>query len=222
MSFRSIACLALTLVNTAAAAQKPQSGPMQLDVAGVRLDMTPAQAKAALIAAGYRITAENRGESFEQSVRKVADSRLGRPRTFPKGVSFTGIDAIGPRMETVDVHFVQRPDGSTVGAVWAKIPEESMTAGAFIAQAIGKYGAPGAARFNHAEMFWCAKEAGSNCGRLAAATGPDWSHYPSLRTETYFDNRIWLDIGYVARRDLDRKHEAAVEALAPKTNKATF
>lgn len=222
MNNRSMLLAGIVLA-TAAPAQRPAVGPPGMDVAGVRLRMTPAEAKTALATAGYRMQEPSMVDSFQQKVRREADARLGRPMAYPKSAGMSAIVAFGPKQERAEVIFAQTPAGSVVGGVTVDVPQTSITSLDFVAQAKAKYGSPGRIRFAGAEMTWCMPEVGTNCGLPFVASGPEPADYPQLETSSYRSGgRIRLTSGNRWHSDLDRQREAAVEALAPKARTVAF
>jgi hypothetical protein len=217
--------IAVVVASTAARAQRlaPAPDPLSFDVAGVKLGMSPDEAKASLAKASYKVTGTSDVPSFDQEVRTEAARRQGRSLPSTRGVGVYRIAATGPHQEYMEVHFLQQQQGSRVSGVTVEIPATAMTTDAFWRQVTTKYGAPGA-RKQDVEMFWCSMEVGANCGRSYVASGPMDTEYPLL-TATGNANGgggLRLQVGPRAYDAQRAAMEAATVRLAPKTDNAAF
>ena len=210
----------------AAAPAMAQHRPVpDLDVAGVRLHASPAEARAALLRAGYRIDYTSEAATFDQQVAAEAARRKGAASPGGRQAGMGQMVATGPHQEQLQVAFMQTPRGSEVSDVNLRVPAEAITAEDFRAQLTGKYGNPDAARFQGAELSWCSPETVANCGRQTATSGPLDDQYPLLSGTAYGrtdDRLLRLQIGETAFPALARVREQAVERLAPKTTRAAF
>ena len=222
----AIAALAFSCT-PAGAQEQPKpflSGALALDVAGVRLGMSPEAAKAALSRAGYRIESASDTSSFAQIVGLQASQRRGRQPVFGKDMGTDEVVAIGPHQERAEVHFLQRPAGSSVAGVIVDIPTTAMTSDAFWRQTFAKYPKPETVRSQGTEAYWCSVEVGTNCGLSFVASGPMSTDYPLLTASSgsVGGGRLRLQVG---QRAYDAQHaevEAAVVRLVPKTSSAAF
>jgi hypothetical protein len=210
-------------VSMAAHAQRPAPGPLSFDVAGVKLGMSPDEAKASLARASYKVTGISDAPSFDQEVRSQAARRQGRSLPSARNAGLSRITATGPHQEYMEVYFLQQQEGSRVSGVTVDIPVTAITSDAFWRQVTTKYGAPGA-RKQAVEMFWCSMEVGANCGRSYVASGPMDNEYPLL-TATGNANGgggLRLQVGQRAYDAQRAAMEAATVRLAPKTDNAAF
>jgi hypothetical protein len=212
-------------LSTGAQAQRAATAPRPLtfDVAGVKLGMSPDEAKASLARLSYKVTRISEVPSFDQEVRAEAARRQGRSLPNMRDAGVSRITAIGPHQEYIEVHFLQQPDGSRVGGVTVDVPTTAITREAFWRQVEAKYGAAGARR-QSVEMSWCSVEVGDNCGRSYVASGPMETDYPLLTASSYAvgGGRLWLQAGQRAHDAQAAIKEAATVRLAPKTDKAAF
>ena len=160
-------------------------GPTAADVAGVHLLASPADARAALATAGYRITTDSREDDFDQGVRAEAARRRGTPPTFPKQAGTRKIMATGPNQEYLEVTFMQAAGGSQVAEVTVSVPGTAIATADFRRQLRAKYGEPDRIRSQGAEMSWCSPETMRNCGATIAVAGPLDDQYPSIQAAAY-------------------------------------
>jgi hypothetical protein len=215
--------IAAVSVSMAAHAQRSAPGPLSFDVAGVKLGMSPDEAKASLARASYKVTGISDVQSFDQEVRSEAARRKGRSLPSARDVGVYRIAATGPHQEYMEVHFLQQPAGSRVSGVTVEIPTTAITSDAFWRQVTTKYGAPGA-RKQGVEMFWCSMEVGANCGRSYVASGPMDTEYPLLAATGNANGGggLRLQVGQRAYDAQRAAREAATVRLAPKTDSAAF
>ena len=131
--------------------------------------------------------------------------------------------ATGPHQEYAQVSFAQTAAGSKVASVAVRIPEEAMTTPAFQAQVTAKYGRPDAVQDQGITMSWCSPEVLRTCGLIYNPDGKQANAYPLLiATSGNGGGALTLEAGTEAEHQLARDREAAVERLAPKTDKAAF
>lgn len=207
----SPATLALTLLAAAFAPAQttmqqrpelPATGPAGMDVAGVKLGMSPDQVRTALARAGYRIDRTGETPDFDQEVSAEADFRLkgvGRMDGRARGVS--RIAAAGPGRELLTIDFAQWPAGSVAAVIALSVPEERQTAAAFRQQVVARYGRATLLP-NSDEPKWCT--AGDRqCTPMGAPALPNL-------VASFHSRTLWLRYGEVA----DRQRRAAVKAAA--------
>ena len=200
-------------------------GPSAADVAGVHLLAAPAEARAALAKAGYRLTTDTREDDFDQWVQAEAARRRGTPPSFPKEVGTGKIMATGPNQEYLEVTFMQAAGGSQVAEVTISVPGTAISTADFRRQVRAKYGEPDRVRGQGAEMSWCSPETMRNCGASIAVSGPLDDQYPSIQAAAYEGDgarRIAMSIGQTAYTALDKAKEEAVRRLAPPVAHASF
>lgn len=115
------------------------------DIAGVRLGMTPDQARSALLTAGYTFD-EKTSQQFECGwdcalEKLVAQRQLRSPRTFStKVVRWLGMQ--GPRGQFVEVSFSPTDRGQVATTVRYAIPISQISDQDFQRQMISKFGNP--------------------------------------------------------------------------------
>jgi len=227
-TFIAASVIALFVAGSHAPAQTqerpaPAAGLMSFDVAGVKLEASPDEVRAALKRAGYVIDYVGETETLEQQARFEADRRLGRKPQFTKSAGVASINAHGPHQEQAIIGFIQQPKGSAVSSVAIQVPASAMSSDAFKSQVLAKYGKPDASQFQGSHLTWCAAEVRAVCGRSFVAAGHLDTDYPSLRISSGANGgNIDLAIGQLAFDQAARDKEAAIERLAPKTAQGAF
>lgn len=192
----------------------PATGPAAMDIAGVRLGMLPADVRAALARAGYRIDRSDETADFDQEVSSELNFRLkgvGRMDGKPRGVS--RIVATGPNREYLTIDFAQWPAGSVVDVISLSIPEERQTAAAFREQVIGRYG-KATLLPNSCEPKWCT----SGDRDCTVASSPA---LPNLAA-SFYSRSLWLRYGETADRERRVSLKAAADAKVPPAAKSAF
>lgn len=112
------------------------SDPRNFDIAGVRLGMTPDQAKKAIAAAGYTIKNVGEQNSFDTEVRRMVS--MG-PNLTRINVPLY-INASGKNQQELSVEFLALPEGPRVHRIEYQMNSMDMTQDAFRAQILRKYG----------------------------------------------------------------------------------
>ena len=197
----------------------------EFDVAGIWLRATPAEVRAAMVRAGYRITYTGDTASFEQQVAAEAAQRRGVRPPDTRAAGTNNMIATGPHQENLIVEFMQAPTGSQASNVSLRVPEEAMTGDALRRQLLDKYGRPDSSRSGGSELHWCSPETVANCGMTIATSGPLDDQQPLLSAAVNpygGGGSLRLQIGETAFPRLAAEKEAAVERLVPKTNRAAF
>lgn len=199
-----------------------------LDIAGVRLGMTPEMAKTALTNAGYRPTGSNwlsYQPSFASRVRQTAERQ--RTGTYKSAAAtdqiVSKIEAIGPNREDIEVYLDAVSKGSSiVTGVRLSISSDVMTGPALVRQAIAKYGRPDGQYDAGMTTAWCPAPVKSVCGALAPF-GTNYNSLPNLVVSTLLSSRsVKLSEGTERSRRREREVEAAIERAAPKTDRVAF
>lgn len=216
------------------AAAKPQAvsgaetAAFPLDVAGVRLGMSASEARAGLVKAGYAMPATNGvsyGPSFAARVRAEAARRRTGAATSPTMTDrvMTQLQGVGPNRETITVGLTAAPTGgSTVTSVYLTMPQEVMKGDAFLRQVTAKYGKPDGSRDQGMTLAWCSAPLKSVCGTITPFQRRPEALPNLTASVVYNDNTIRLQDGTEQDRDRERAYAAAVDAAAPKTDRAAF
>lgn len=155
-----------------------------MDIAGVRLGMSPAEVRAALARAGYRIDRTDMAPDFDQEVASEVRFRTkglggydGRPRAIGAFV------ATGAHGEWLKVDFSQWPAGGSVSEVAFTVPVERQPVASFRAQVAAKYGGA-TLHANGLDPTWCTP-GDRDCTVMSAAAQPtleaSFTNPPSLR-----------------------------------------
>lgn len=186
--------------------------PLTMDVAGVRLGMPLAGARAVL-AGTYRCDRIDRAASFRQLVDIEVAKRKGVAQGFPPNDGAIGeLDCNGPSGEHLRVFMAQTPSGEVVHRIQLFMSNERIDPLAIARQIDGKYGRP--TEGTAVNGSWCV-------GRCAF----DWAADPRPRLTTRSDAstfNIWAIRGRDAR-DADDAAVAAVAAReAPVSKRGAF
>ncbi len=141
----------------------------QMDVAGVRLGMTPEEAKAALRAKGYAPTPSTLYSDRRQDVKNGYDyatrvDQVRRERLRSYGPDFKPKEVVTSEMwnkgdEKVDVDYSVMRDGRRVAAVSYRIPEGRMSWPSIRSSIVEKYGRPTSLSENLNEIRYCGDDA---------------------------------------------------------------
>lgn len=193
----------------------------QLDVAGVRLGMTPAQARAALMQSGYKI-AEDRyrvNRTWEELVQVAVAERLGKHGVRVPETGGRNLEGSKDRRQTIEVHFVAKPEGMRVGYVEYRIPGEEITKEDYDANVLAKYGRPDVNHWGSMAMIWCS--AGEpRCAPLTQLKRP---HLESRYASSIQVRILELNgVDQVEEARLQALIAAEVERRAPRTRQTAF
>lgn len=184
------------------------------DVAGVRLGMTPDEARAGLRRAGFVPKAQDpEQDSFASVVSQRAVERIGGSADRTKVPMFT--TAKGSQGESVEVWYAATRDGARATEVKYVMPADRMTGSAFSQGVVAKYGKPTFAQGSQSIYCTkpekvCASYASLQLPYLTAEPNPSSNHVVDLRMGRRYDD------------GLKAERAAAVEATAPKNAKASF
>lgn len=183
------------------------------DVAGVRLDMTPEQARTALKVAGFTPwETDPTQDSWSSMVSRRRAERVGGKVDERRIPMFTR--ASGPEGEQVEVWYVATAEGPRASSVEYRMPAGRMERAAFLSATAKKYGRP--TTQDPVRALYCMKGEGScvtysNKALRHLQAEIDYSAYiVTLREGGAFD------------ADLKARMAAAVEAAAPRNAKASF
>lgn len=167
---------AMTAPSKIPGAMRLNADPTGFDIAGVRLGMTPDQARTAVHAAGYTIAFSPTGQSFEQKVRTKMRERNPAIAYVPSSEQKTPreFSAKGPGGEHLWLRFAQTQAGPRLMFANLSVDEKRIAETKFKDQVLAKYGAPTATYPLAMNYAWCATGI-ALCG--ADSTG---SKYPYL------------------------------------------
>jgi hypothetical protein len=192
----------------------PRTGPATMDIAGVKLGMSAAEARSALARAGYVVERTDETQDFEQEVASEVNVRLkgvGLLRSKPRGVS--KIVAHGPGREYLTIDFAQWPAGSMAAVVYLSVPQERQPAEAFRAQVVARYGKATLQPAGH-EPRWCTT-GDVECSIMSSPSLPNLSvSYPT--------QSLWLRYGEGIDRQRRQVVKAAVDAKMPPARRSAF
>lgn len=210
------------------AANHPSSRIFAFDVAGVRLGMTPAEARAALAKAGFTVRSTDNGhqwleQTWEQNVLDAAERRLGTYNWSKAGQNRKGprlLEATGPRRQIVEVHFQQRPEGTRVSHVEYAIPKDQIAKADFDANVASKYGSyTTVGGVGRRENRWCSTDE-VECSTYSSLKQPRLVVENDIARNRYKIELSGADAKDAAR--LKAAFEAEVDRRAPKSRDTAF
>lgn len=178
--------------------------PRNMDLAGLRLGMTTAEARGALQRAGFAIADERKEYSFAM---RVFPNRNGK---MAQDIREWG--ANGRKGQQPSIKFASLPQGAVVDSVEFRMSADLMSEEALVAQLGSKYGE--AERAGDGELVWCVGPVGE--------CADDWRSQPHLLADP--GNRT-VELKFVdAARDeaLEARVHSALDARKPKLERADF
>jgi hypothetical protein len=213
-----LAVAAVPTALPALAAPKPAPAALtDVDIAGVKLGMTPEQVRGALVRAGFTPRASDPDQdSWEARVAaEVAKRRPGTLSKAKKVPMFTM--ASGPRGEHVEIWYHAGPSGAVASSIKFQVPTDQMTAAAFYEGVLGKYGRPTSRPYGK-DMLYCSPgEAAARC----VTGGNKLKTY--LQAESgYSFHSLYLAHGTEASDASKAAFQAEVERRAPKDARPSF
>lgn len=193
----------------------------QMDVAGVRLGMTPDEARAALRAKGYAPTPSTLYSDRRQDVKNGYDyatrvDQVRRERLSSYGGDFKPKEVVTSEMwnkgdERINVDYSVMREGRRVAAVSYRIPEGRMSWPSIRSSIVDKYGRPTRLSENLNEIHYCGDDA---CAFLLNG------RHASLDLTNRWTLTLTDDgaTGRIASRDIAADAERSIE----KTNRPSF
>ncbi|RYE36430.1 MAG: hypothetical protein EOP21_14870 [Hyphomicrobiales bacterium] len=199
------------MVATVASAERPREVDVsQLDVAGVRLGMTPAEAREALNAAGYSVSDDSTYLSWKARVAEEAGKYANVPKDTTRAVVATGAE--GPENQKIEVRYAVGPNGSRVDRVkYRRLGRQ----GNIFPMAFAKYAQPTAQGSSTAS--WCSQRKGCPTQIFE----PSRLAWLSVYQVGDGNASITLDQGLDAAARLKAIFDAAVRAIAPSYGRAS-
>jgi hypothetical protein len=188
-----------------------------LVVAGVKLDMSPEQARSALIAKGFTPKAEDpTQDSWSAKVNEGLVARGKGTGDKSKVPLFTM--ASGSQGERIEVWYAATASGARVSSVKYQIPSNRMDNARFLASADARYGR---ATYQSAKTrVYCTK--GSDSRSSCSASGMVMGR-PGLIVDAAFSlNTLRLEEGDAPREVRKQRMAAEIEAKAPRNAAASF
>lgn len=210
-NFIMLAAAALIASTPAAVAKGRDVDVAALDVAGIKLGMSPSEARAGLEAAGFKVSDDRTGPSWTAQIAEEAGKYANTPRDTTRGTYYT--DGEGPDYQQVEVAYEVGPRGSRVRKVRYSRPGGQ---GDLRPLAITKYGDPTIRRLNG--MRYCTSSTECDDSFM--------SDMPSASLEVYQSNTgrsfIILSQGIAADSATKAAFDKAVRDIAPNYGKAAF
>lgn len=215
MDYRIIVALTLMAATAAGVAQAPGRGPLQMEIAGVRLGMPLTQARAA-VAGSYRCDAQAGALTFEQKVGdEVKKRRTGNDGRWGGGEGTSFLQCAGRNGEELKLTVAETASGAVVDEIRLHLQKSRFDATEVYAQVRARYGAPS---FVSGKTFasWC--NAGEKCtGNLLLAQGP-----MLIADNGAYGVTVEADRGDRAQAADAAAVQAAADRLAPKKSKAAL
>lgn len=183
------------------------------DIAGVRLGMTPEEARTAAGSAGYVISRTPMSKSFEQLVLTKLRERKPTTAYVSSAQEKTPREmwAKGRAGETLWLRFAPTQAGPRLMFAKLSIDERRVTKVKFGEQVVAKYGTPSANYPGNVARFWCATGV-SRCGA-------DWvgADYPYLKHDYGASGpSLTLTDENRSSRAIENAVDAEVERRAPR------
>ena len=184
-----------------------------LDVAGVKLRMSPVQVRTALKAGGFTPRATDPDQNSWSSLvaEKLAERGVAKIDNT-KVPMFTM--AKGPQGESIEVWYAATPRGAEVTSVKYQLPTNRMEKQAFISGVLGKYGMPTAKTLT--TMLYCSAGE-TRCVSMGNKVLP---YVSAVADYSFYE--VYLHNGSKYREDYKAEMANVVELRAPKRAKATF
>jgi hypothetical protein len=201
----------------AAGAQRAAPVVAELDIAGVRLGMTPEQVRAALVRAGFtpRATDPDQDSWDTRIAQEVAKRRPDTRAAARKVPMFTM--ASGPRGEHLEIWYSAGPSGARASTIKFEISAEQMTAAAFYRGVFEKYGPPTTRGFSKDLLYCSPGEAAASCASSENKRKP-YLHAESDHTL----HSLYLAQGTEASYAWKTAFWAEVERRAPRDARPSF
>ena len=150
------------------------------DVAGVKLHMTPEEARHALAAKGFSVSDDSMGDSWSAQVSAEAGKYANTPKYYTRAVRYT--NAEGPESQKVEVSYEVLEEGSFVKEVRYSLPAER---GKFIELVKSKYGRP--TRDGLGVWRYCVSPSGCSTSLFSVPPGEET---PRLQSGAGFSLRL--------------------------------
>jgi hypothetical protein len=187
-----------------------RNDPRNLDIAGVRLGMTPQEVVRALQAAGYNKDGEGSMQrSYDTLVRddwaRLYGVQTGQAIFVPNEVNWE------KQGQTIRITFVALPEGALVNVVDYSATDAPISDATFVSQLQQRYGEP--VNEDDADQRWCTVKA-PTCEDPRAATYPVLAAWTSNRSLHLVGNDVGRDAALAARfeADVTRRRPASGDA----------
>ena len=212
--FYCVMLLASSFVFQSSANAKPRVIDVTgIDVAGVRLGMTPEAARQALTNQGFQLSDDEMYLSWSAQVAAEAGKYVNTPKDTTRAIWSTKAD--GADYQEVSVSYGVSVDGSRVKGVRYTRPARL---GNILKLATDRYGQP--TRIDMNTYHYCPQVKGCPTSLFSKADFPSLEvHHPFSE---YGLSVITLTQGTAADQRLDAKFREAVIAIAPNYGKAAF
>lgn len=185
--------------------------PAHLDVAGVKLGMTPEEARSALSSNGFSVGSDSMAESWNARVASEAGKFINTPKDNTRAVYAT--QAEGPESQKVEVIYEITALGSRASKIEYSRPGAQ---GSIINQVREKYGEP--TNLSMSTMHYCVEKNGCPNSIFSKANGPSIEIYSSYSGRS----SVTLTQGTFADFRWKQDFDAAVKRVAPNYGKAIF
>jgi hypothetical protein len=189
---------------------------MAIDVASIRLNMTPEQAELAVKAKGYAVDHWVTGPNFSQEVQDAVHARDPRRPAVSYSVQTTKrqLWLKGSSGETMHVFFMPMPEGPRASEVVVDVDVRRTSQSIFEKQIVAKYGLPTKWQQENITNYWCGF-AGRDCGAEWAS-----GRYAYLRYTAFPNPQIALTNANDMAALIAQFVTAEVDRLAPKAGAA--
>lgn len=202
-----VSTVSLGLPQTAVAQSARAHDPREFDVAGVRIGMSPAEARNALVARGYTVGADNTDTMgyhyWLESALRERNSAHPYPQSVRRVRGFTGS---GPAGETIVVSFHDTPSGAQVREVSLGIDPRRTDTSGVRRDVMAKYGQPTVARDSLASAWWC-RSTEIRCDRVGYTdTVLEFSETGGVTIRLTDENRMRRETDAAIAAEVDRRY----------------
>ena len=191
-----------------------QHGPMQMDVAGVRLSMPLEHAKAAL-SSSYRCDTSTGEATFAQQVQdEVNKRRSGSSGRWGGGRGTARDECIGANGERLTIRYVEGPGGAIVDRLSLALPHDRFERAEMKRALLAKFGRPSIADSDYS--YWC--DADYRCDSAS-----EYVEGPQFRLDDVMNAvRVEATRGGRAHEADLAAVQAAADRIAPRKSTAVF
>ena len=181
--------------------------PRYFDVAGVRIGMSPAEARATLVARGYTVSADNTDTMGYYYRLETALRERNPEHPYPNSRQrVRGFTATGPSGERMVLEFHDTPDGAQVRQVNLSLGGGRTETSGVRQTVMEKYGRPTVARDTLGSAWWC-RRSETRCDRVGyTGTVLEFSDVGGVTIRLSDENRMRRETDATIAAEVDRRY----------------
>lgn len=186
----------------------PANGdPRHFDVAGVRIGMSPAEARAALVGRGYTVGADNTDTMGYSYWLGTALRERNPDHPYPNSQQrVRGFSATGPSGERMVLEFHDTPTGAQVRQVNLSLGGGRTETSGVRQSVMEKYGRPTVARDSLGSAWWC-RRSETRCDRVGYTdTVLEFSDVGGITIRLSDENRMRRETDATIAAEVDRRY----------------